>query len=555
MNLKTYVLALVFLLVAPFAAADESVPPVPAPDLSKLPAAQAEQLRRARDSFEHARAALTGDALSETYVVLGSAYVRNGFLDEAAVAFDDAARLAPQNGRWVYAQGLVARARKRNAEADAYFKRAFALTPNYLPIRVILASSQLEKGDLEGARKLLADFIAWSTSEALPYAMLGDIALRQKRYAEAIEHFNQALKLAPSATKVYAQLADAYAGAGDAKAAAEARAKAGDGAPPMADPVMLGMLNLTAPGAAKPPEPAADPLAKKSAEAAFALASGQFDAARQRLDEALKLKPNDPVLLAMYARADAGLGDLSRARARADAAVAAGPRNAEALLSLGLVLEMSNDEDGAQRTYEKALSMDPKLTEPQIRLGNLFMRHARYDDAAARYRAATQADPADGEAWARLVAAQVVGGKCAAALSEVNAGLAKDAKKGFLLQLFVRLASTCAATGVEEKKMALDYAAKMYRESPAAPQIGEAYAVALAANGKWDGAVQIQQAAMFPLVRAGAKANLPPYQEFLQQFRAHKLPDRPWPASSPLFNPQRPAPAPPKASSTAAPQK
>ena len=99
------------------------------------------------------------------------------------------------------------------------------------------------------------------------------------------------------------------------------------------------------------------------------------------------------------------------------------------------------------------------------------------------------------------------------------------------MQLFVRLTSTCNASNAEEKRMALDYGGKIYAQSDAAP-IGEAYALALAANGKWDDAVKTQQAAMFVLVRNGHRSELPAYRDFLQQFQSHKLPDRPWPSTS-----------------------
>ena len=89
--------------------------------------------------------------------------------------------------------------------------------------------------------------------------------------------------------------------------------------------------------------------------------------------------------------------------------------------------------------------------------------------------------------------------------------------------------------------MALDYGDKLYHQSDAAP-IAEAYALALAANGKWDDAIKIQQGAMFVLVRNGHKGELPGYRDFLQQFQAKKLPDKPWPAMSGLLKPERPAP-------------
>jgi len=169
----------------------------------------------------------------------------------------------------------------------------------------------------------------------------------------------------------------------------------------------------------------------------------------------------------------------------------------------------------------------------------VLMRNGRYDDAATRYRAAITADGRNAEAWTRLAAAGAFAGKCEAAIRDVNGALAKDSRNGILMQLFVRLTSTCPASGVPEKKMALDYGGKIYQQSDAAP-IAEAYALALAANGKWDDAVKTQQAAMFVLVRNGRKNEVPAYRDFLQQFQAHKLPDRPWSTMSDIAKPARP---------------
>jgi len=560
------VASLLFCLPLLAFAADALVKPVPQPDLSKLPPEKAQDLRQTRQEFEKVKGTLAGDALAQAYAMLGAAYARTGLYDAAMVALDDASQLAPNDGRWVYSQGIVARLQKQNAAAQSYFERALTLNQEYLPIRMAVVNLRLEHGDLENARKLLSEFTAAHTNEPVAYATLGDIALRQKRYADAVEQINKALALDPKATKLYAQLADAYTGAGNAKAAADARAKAGDGVPGLGDPIGLGLLEqrssaLLKPGAAAaaPPAPAAAPsgdsVAQATREASFLLTTRQYDATRLRLDAALKLKPNDPELLALYARAEAAAGNIPQAKARAEAAVAANPNNPRSQLTLGYVMEMANDDAAAQRAYEKAAAMNPKLGEANINLGNLLMRNGRYDDAAARYRAAAQAEPSNGEAWSRLAAAQVAAGKCVPALKETNDALAKDANNGILMQLFVRLTSTCGGSGAEEKRMALDYAGRMYRQTEAAP-IGEAYALAFAANGKWDDAIKTQQAAMFVIVRNGRSRELPPYRQFLQQFQAHKLPDRPWAADNPLMKPLRPVPDPkPVAAAPSAPPK
>jgi tetratricopeptide (TPR) repeat protein len=538
-----FALPLLLALAAPLAfAVDPLVKSVPVPDLSKLPPDKAAELRDARVAFEKDKAVTVGDELAQVHALLGAAYARAGLYDAAAVAFEDAAALAPRDARWIYSEGLIARFQKQNDLALGYFEKALDLDKDFLPIRIAVANARIERGDLDGAHKVLADYAAGDKKHPVVYSLLGEIALRQKRYAEAIDATQRALAIDPKATRLYTQLADAYTGAGDAKAAAQARAKAGSGVPMLGDPILLGLLQSTgdASGDDKKPAPAK---ATPVEEAAVLLAAGQYAGARSKLDAALKLSPSDTKALVLYARVEAASGNVAQAKARIEAAIGADPKSEAAELVHGAVLEMANDERGAQAAYEKAAALAPRSAAAGIALGNMAMRGGRYEDAAARYRAAAKADGASVDAWARLIAAEAAVGKCADAIREINGALAKDPRNGILMQLFVRLTSTCPSSSAEEKRMALDYGREIYRESSAAP-IGESYALALAANGKWDDAVKTQQAAMFVLVRNDRRGEVPAYREFLQQFQAHKLPDRPWPASSELWHPKRPGPEP-----------
>jgi tetratricopeptide (TPR) repeat protein len=536
-------MTLLLALAAPLAfAADALVKPVPVPDLSKLPPDRAADVRSARIAFEKDKAVTVGDDLAAVHAVLGAVYARAGLYDAAAVAFEDAAALAPNDARWIYSQGIIARFQKQNDAALGYFEKALGLDKDFLPIRIAVVNARIERGDLDGARKILADYAAAGKKDPVVYSLLGEIALRQKRYAEAIDATQQALAIDPKATKLYAQLADAYTGAGNAKAAADARAKAGNGVPMLGDPILLGLLQSTSEASGDDKKPAA-PQVSPTEEAAVLLAARQYAGARGKLDEALKASPRDARALVLYARVEAASGNVAQAKARIEAAIGADPKSEAAELVHGAVLEMANDERGAQAAYEKAGALAPRSAASGIALGNMAMRGGRYDEAASRYRAAAQADGASIDAWSRLVAAEVAGGKCVDAIREINGALAKDSHNGNLMQLFVRLTSICPSSSAEEKRMALDYGREIYRESNAAA-IGEAYALALAANGKWDDAVKTQQAAMFVLVRNGRRGEVPAYREFLQQFQAHKLPDRPWPPSSDLLHPKAPGPEP-----------
>lgn len=541
------VLAAAFVFVAPLVHADAEIKTIPTPDVSKLPPARAQVLKETRADFDKIRPTLVGNPLAEAYALMGSAYARDGFYDAAAIALDDAALLEPKDGRWVYAQGIIARAQKREAVAQNYFELAFGLDKEYLPIRITIARSKFNNGDFDSARALLNEYVAKHTDQAAPYALLGEIALRQKRYAEAVEQTQRALALDPKATRLYANLADAQAGAGDAKAATASRAKAGNVAPALADPLGDGLLGETPATAARPATGNAD-------MAVLALASHQYDVARQKLDLALKQDPKNAPLLALYARVEAAAGNLGAAKSRAAAAIAVDPSNGLAQLSQGVAMEMAADDSGAQHAYEQAVRVDAKLAEARLRLGSLLMRTGRSDEAATQFRALVQLNAADNESWSRLVAAYVVAGKCAAGLRDVNDVLAKDSKNPFLLQVFVRLASTCPAATADQKRGALEIGAKLYRQTPTAA-VDEAYALALAANGKWDDAVATQRAAMFILVRNGMKTGLPPYREFLEMFQAHKVPLFPWTATAWMFHPKRLTPDPKPAPQAAPPKK
>lgn len=524
--------------ITPSQAADALVKPLPTPDMSRIEQARANEVVKARVEFEKVRVKLVGDKLAEAYALMGSAYASNGFYDAAAVAIEDAMVLAPKDGRWVYTRGILARAQKQDAIAQNYFDLAFTLNQEYLPIRIAVVRAKLGNGDLAGARKLLADYVTTHKDQALPYAMLGEISLREKHYPEAVEQTRRALAIEPSATHLYATLADAEAAVGNAKGAADARAKAGTVEPVLLDPLGQGLLGLPMVGVAAAP---ANPVAGDVDAAMRGLATRDYASARQHLDSALKLRPNDSTLLALYSRVESAAGNLAAAKSRAAAAITADPKNALAYLSQGTALEMSSDDAGAQQAYDRAIRLDEKFAEPHMLLGMLLMRAGRNDDAAVQFRTVVKFDPNNGEAWVRLVAAEVASGKCAAGLREVSDALAKPQYNKGLPQLLVRLASTCPAATAEQRRHALNDAAIMYRDAES-PVLSETYALALAANGKWKDAVSTQEAAIFLLLRSRDRASVPAYKEVLEQLRAHKVPERPWLASSPVFHPPRPTP-------------
>ncbi len=532
------------LLLSLPAAADSLIKAIPVPDTSKLPADQAKELAGSRAQFDKLHATLIGPPLAQAYADMGALYARAGFKDVAAVAFYDATQADPHDARWFYMRGVIAREQKQNADARANFEAALAIENVYLPISYRLSDTLVDLGDLEAARSLLAGVFREHPDQAAAAAMLGQVELRQKRYADAVQHLSGALKLEPAASALYKPLAEAYSGLGNAQAAQDAQAKAGNATPSLADPLVVGLYGSGDAKGNGTPLQQAQQLA----------ITGHLDQARAKLGDVLREHPDDIDALALQARMEASSGDPRIARAAADKALKLAPDSAVALFANGLIHEYAGQDDQAYAFYQKAVHADGAMTTARLLLGNAEMRRDHYAQAAEQYRKLTALQPGEAKAQAHLVAAEVAAGQCTRALADVSATQGRNAKDGDLMQVFIRLASTCPGAKPEERDMALDYAKTLYDQRADASD-SAALALALAAHGKFKEAQQYQAEAIFDAVRRGDKDAADMYRSTQASFVAGKVPDRPWPARHAYFKPPMLTPVQPAQAPAAAPAK
>ena len=508
--------------------ADALVKPIPQPSASKLSAESAKELNDARAAFEKVRVGLVGDQLAAAYAQIGALYLRDGFTDAAAIAFYDATQLAPKDQRWMYVSGVIAHDQKRETDARTYFESALALDQGYSPIRYRLADTLAAMGDLDAARKVLLDGLQQPNKDAALYAFLGRVELKQRRYGDAIEHLGQALTMEPQANALNKDIADAYTGQGDKTSAATYQAKAGQTPPTVNDPIIAGIYK-------RGDEPIA--LTGSTLDQARQLIDRKdFSAARTMIEIALKTDANDVEALALGARLDGLLGKAAAAQDEASRALKLKPDNASANLSQGMVYEFAGDEVRAATFYQRAIKTDANQPDARLLLGNALMREGQYVEAAEQYRKMAAIAGHRNDSDARLAAALFAAGRCRDGLNAVNEALAARARDGELLQVFVRVASTCKASTPEERSMALDYGQTLYQQRPnAADTI--ALALAQAANGKFDDAQKSQAEAIFQAERAGDAAHAKIYRDTMRQYAAKKVPEKPWPADHPFFKP------------------
>ncbi|MFZ2237514.1 MAG: tetratricopeptide repeat protein [Dokdonella sp.] len=548
-------LMLAFACIAPASAAD-AIKPLPTADLSKLSRENADEIRGYLNQFNKDKNTLKGSDLAESYANIGALHARVGIFDVAEIAFADAAAINPDDGRWPYLQALIALARGQEPAAKTFFERSFKLNASYLPARMALANVLVRDNELDRARAILEEFTKDNKTYPMPLAVLGAIALRQERNSEAVNLFKLAVAAEPQATQLYGGLALAQEKTGDKKGAEASRAKAGDVGPSLPDPMMariLPIVDLKAPliasGAAAPASggqaadeaPAAGPKQSAMVAASMSATSGDYDAARKTLDAALKQFPNDAEVLLAYARVEAAAGKFDAARSRARAATVAAPKEVGPWYVQGLVEEAAGDDAAATAAFTKVLTIDNRNTRARIAIGTIQLRNGNTADAMKTYADAVLGSPESTDARAHLIAAQVLAGECADAVRETGGAASMNPRDAGIAELYVRVASTCRSANAEQRKRAMTMGENLYN-SPlgSSAQVSEAYALALAAAGKWQDAEQTQAAAMFDVVNKGNEASIALYKDFYAKFQAKQLPDRPWAAAHPLLKPTRP---------------
>jgi tetratricopeptide (TPR) repeat protein len=153
-------------------------PAAQTPALPRLPlSAYATETRDAVEPMLKAAAARPTDASAAG--ALGRTLQAWQQWDAAHEAFRRAQTLEPAEFQWFYVDGVVLQRLARHAEAADTFRRALAVTPDYLPARVKYAESLLKSGDLAESERIFTALLEDPLAETLARFGLGRIAANQ----------------------------------------------------------------------------------------------------------------------------------------------------------------------------------------------------------------------------------------------------------------------------------------------------------------------------------------------------------------------------------------
>jgi serine/threonine protein kinase/tetratricopeptide (TPR) repeat protein len=174
---------------------------------------------------EYQRALQLDPRSADAQLGLAHSYDSAGRTADAEAAFRKAIALRPDYWDGYNALGNFLDDHQRYDEAIKQFNRAIQLTPDNAPLYLNLAAVYIDKGDAKffpEAEELLRKSIALEPSYPA-YTNLGYLFIQEKKYAEAADAVEKALKLNDKDYLTWGNLAIAYEGLKDKDRAGNAR--------------------------------------------------------------------------------------------------------------------------------------------------------------------------------------------------------------------------------------------------------------------------------------------------------------------------------------------
>ena len=337
--------------------------PVELPDVSGMHPSVQEQLRSAHRALE----AIESDrkaglpARSAAFGRLGMLLLAGDLLDAAEPGLRNALQLAPDEFRWMYYLGYLAQQQGDLPRAVRYFELAHRTQPDDVPVLVRLITAYLDLGRPEAAEPFLDRVRMLGPDSQVVRFQHGRAAASTQDYANAVEHFEAALRLDPTATIIHYPLAMAYRGLGNLERASHHLDRSGG----TADGGFTGAVMMDL----------ADPL----------------------LAELVTVLRSPGVHRQLALEADAN-GDRVEAARQFQMAVEMAPEDPDLRVSLAMAYERAGQGTAALNELEVAVRLDPQLAQAHFIMGRLSERGGRDEEALDHYRAAATYDPGSREA-------------------------------------------------------------------------------------------------------------------------------------------------------------
>jgi tetratricopeptide (TPR) repeat protein len=493
---------------------------IPAPDLTRLEPAVAEQLDAASlrlTELLDARPAGPADQIAVAYGDLGMAYAAYEFDAAAAVCFAGASALDPEDFRWHHLLGFV---KARGGDLDAaeqHFFEALRKQPRYVPAAVRLADIWLARGQPERALPHLMRAVALRPEEASVLDRLGEAALSQRDYNSALTWFQNALAMASDANRLHYSIAMAYRGLGRLEEAKEHLALRGEVGVKPRDPVVDELTDLLGGTAAF------------LLRGRMAYRAGHYDEAVAAFARAAAESPENVAAQVNLGAALAEGGRKEEAARILRQALEGAPDNLPARFNLGQILRDLGDLEGALAQFETALGIAPGDADINVEYGRTLLAVGRVADAVTAYEMALSLDAAAADAGVEAAEFLLLSERVGEAVALLESLLEARPGEPALSLALVRLLAGSPDLSVRDGARAVALGRELLaRHGSVANAL--ALAMALAEAGDCAAAVDLQEQVILNLETAGTD----PDAEMLRRLAGYRAgpPCRPSAADS-----------------------
>ena len=319
--------------------------------------------------------------------------------EAAAICYERARDLQPDQFEWLYYLGLVRAKLGLHDEAIDALRQAVRIDPSYAPAGLQLADVLLATGAVEDSRARYEALTREHPSLAPAVYGLGRALSELDQHDAAVEQLARAIELAPDFRSAHYALGLAYRDLGDETAArrhmVESERTAGR-QPPVDDRLMRNVLALRTDPRSREMQGFRLQLEGRVGESIeqyeqalernpdlvqahlnlinLYTQTGQADQAERHYRRVLELNPNLADAHYNYAALQFQQGQHAESEAALLRALELNPAHYDARFSLGVLYEAQGREADAIRQHELALTHRPNGVGAHVRLGRLLVQ-------------------------------------------------------------------------------------------------------------------------------------------------------------------------------------
>ncbi len=358
--------------------------------------------------------------------------LRAGQTDKAAEVAAALVKRDAKNPLYLTLSGMVKAGQKDVPGAETAFRAALQQNPNFAPARTDLSALYMSSGRSDDAKKLYEEALSKKSDDEAALLGLANIAIEQKKWAEASGYINRARDAAPNDPAPGLAQVRLYSLQHDWANAAS----------------VAGALSAQFPS----------DLNVSEAEAQAQLAAGDTVGALASYKRAYELAPGSAALLSRYVGLLSATKDYQTAASVLKGAIGRDPKNSGLKAALIRVTAQTDGVDAAISLADLYAKDDPSSDAFVLVADQIYQNAGRWDNAIASLEKAVTARPADDNVMAALARLYIRTGHFNKAEGLLTARLNTDPKNAtansILGTLYLGTGQTVDARKVYDKLLA-----------------------------------------------------------------------------------------------------